>query len=188
MTCCAIPIEPDNPPQPWAYFLEDVDALLTHPIEVHCLGGFAVSLCYGVPRSTGDIDYVLVHPDGQQRFLEQVAGRESDLSKKHGIHFQYVTVGNLPENYEERLREIFPGFCATIKLLVLDPYDLALSKLERNSPKDREDVEYLATHVPLDPEKLRKIYQDELRPYLANEDRHDLTLKLWLESFYGWPG
>src|SRR5271169_3220019 len=180
-----MPVQRDRPPQPWANFLKDVDARLTHPIELHCLGGFAVSLCYGMPRPTGDIDYILVRPQEQQPFLEQVAGQESGLSKKYGIHFQYVTVCNLPENYEERLREIFSLFCANIKLQILDPYDLALSKLERNSPKDREDVEHLARHVPLDPEKLRKIYQDEMRPYLVNEARHDLTLNLWLEFFFG---
>jgi hypothetical protein len=30
------------------------------------------------------------------------------------------------------------------------PYDLALSKLERNSQKDRDDVRFLARSVPLD--------------------------------------
>jgi len=67
----------------------------------------------------------------------------------------------------------------------LEAHDLALSKLERNSARDREDVKFLARSVPLDPALLESRYHAELRPYLANPERHDLTLRLWLEMFRG---
>jgi hypothetical protein len=179
-----MPSKPNEPPLPWATFLQEVDALLHRNVELHCLGGFAVSVCYGLLRPTGDIDYLAVIPLEEQNRLEKIAGRNSDLARKHRVYFQYVPAPNLPDNHQQRLQEIFPGLCRRIRLLVLDPYDLALSKLERNSPKDREDVEYLAQHVPLDPDVLRRRYQDELRPYLPNEARHDLTLNLWLDSYF----
>jgi uncharacterized nucleotidyltransferase DUF6036 len=50
-----------------------------------------------------------------------------------------------------------------LRLCALDPFDLALSKLERNIQKDRDDVKYLAKTVPLDLEVLRQRYQKELR-------------------------
>jgi len=34
--------------------------------------------------------------------------------------------------------------------MALDPHDLALSKLERNSQKDRDDVRFLARSIPFD--------------------------------------
>ena len=47
---------------------------------------------------------------------------------------------------------------------------------------------YLAETLHLSPEVLAERYTRELRPYLANETRHDLTLKLWLEiGFEGHP-
>jgi hypothetical protein len=49
---------------------------------------------------------------------------------------------------------------------------------ERNSPKDREDVQYLAKTAQLNPTVLRERYDKELRRFLANEARHDLTIKL----------
>lgn len=183
-----MPPTSDDPPSLWGNFLREVDALLEREVELHCLGGFVVSVCYGLPRPTGDIDYLSVRPPEEQVTLEQIAGRESELARRYGVHLQYVTIANSPENYEERLREIFPGFCRRIKLLVLDPYDLALSKLERNSPKDQEDVAYLSHHAPLDPEVLRHRYLiKELRPYLPNEARHDLTINLWLDSYFKKP-
>jgi hypothetical protein len=56
-----------------------------------------------------------------------------------------------------------------------------LSKLTRNSPVDREDVKFLMRRAPLDPKVLQERYRRELRPYLSNEARHDLTLALWLD-------
>jgi hypothetical protein len=69
-------------------------------------------------------------------------------------------------------------------MFALDPYDLALSKLERNSPKDAEDVQYLAKNLSLDTGILRERYNNELRPYLSREGWHDQTLNLWIESYF----
>ena len=77
---------------------------------------------------------------------------------------------------------MFAGAFSKLKLFALDPHDLALSKLERNAQRDREDVFYLADTVPLDVSMLRQRYQEELRPYLGNPAREDLTLELWIEA------
>lgn len=59
---------------------------------------------------------------------------------------------------------------------------LSLSKIERNTQRDRDDVKHLARTVPLDLGILQERYQTELRPDLGNPAREDLTLKLWLEA------
>ena len=66
------------------------------------------------------------------------------------------------------------------------PSPLALSKLARNSPIDREDVARLARAVPLDPVVRRERYETELRPIIIGDlARHDQTLALWLEAYFG---
>jgi hypothetical protein len=116
--------------------------------------------------------------------LQAIAGAGSALAKKHKVHLQHVTVNSLPEDYEARLVEMFPGRFKNLRLYAPDPYDLILSKLERNSAKDRDDVEYVAQACRLKPEILRERYERELRAYLANQTRHDLTLRVWLESCF----
>jgi CRISPR/Cas system-associated protein Csx1 len=59
-----------------------------------------------------------------------------------------------------------------------------LSKLVRNSPVDLEDARFLARTGRLTENILKQRCEKELRPYLANEKRHDLTLKLWLEACF----
>lgn len=68
-----------------------------------------------------------------------------------------------------------------MRLKGLDPYDLALSKLERNTQRDRDDVKHLTRTVPLDVTVLEERYHTELRTDLGNPQREDLTLKLWIE-------
>jgi uncharacterized nucleotidyltransferase DUF6036 len=173
-----------RPPSPWAEFLRELDALLPNQVKVHCIGGFVVSLYYGLPRPTGDIDFYSALPIACVNDLEAKAGAGSALAKKYKIHVQHVAVNSLPENYEERLSEMFAGRFKKLQLFAPDPYDLILSKLERNSPKDREDVEYLARTCHLKPDLLHERYEKELRPNLANEARHDLTLRLWLDAYF----
>jgi hypothetical protein len=172
-------------PSPWKEFLTELDAALTEPVSLYCIGGFVVSLCYGLPRPTGDIDCYSVLPHSCVHILEQTAGLGSPLSKKYKVFLHFVQVNTMPEDYEARSVEMFPGRFKRLRLYAPDPYDLILSKMERNSPKDREDVEYLVKAHHLDPQQLRERYEKELRPYLANESRHDLTLKLWLDACFG---
>lgn len=85
------------PPEPWHSFLSDIDDAATEDLALHCIGGFAVSLYYGLTRPTGDL-------------------------------------------YADRLTEMFVGVFQRLRLSVLDPYDLVLSKLPRNLEVDLEDA------------------------------------------------
>jgi hypothetical protein len=178
-----------DPPLPWSAFLDELDQAISGPIELHCIGGFVVSLLYGLSRPTGDVDYIAAIPRYRMEELEQLAGGRSKLAAKYKIHLQHVTLATMPEDYESRLKEMFPRRCKKLKILAADPYDLVLSKLERNSPKDQGDVEYLAKTVPLDPKILRDRYEKELRPNLmVRESWHDGTLEMWIGSYFSNPG
>ena len=85
----------------------------------------------------------------------------------------------LHQNLDLGLRDLLGDF---LRLLALDPYDLALAKLERNIQRDRDDVKYLARNIPFDLDILKDRYQKELRRLLGNPRREDLTLKLWLDA------
>jgi Nucleotidyltransferase of unknown function (DUF6036) len=165
---------------PWAAFLDELDSLVPEPLALHCIGGFVLTVLYGVPRVTSDLDCVAILPHHD---LEAIAGRGSPLAKKHRVYLQYVAVNTMLQDYETRLKELFPRRFKNLRIFVPDPYDLILSKLERNSPKDREDVDYLANKLKLDRNLLRERYEREQRPNLSNEPRHDLTLKLWMDLF-----
>jgi hypothetical protein len=167
--------------EPWRGFLTDLDSLVSHDVRFHCCGGFVVTMLYGLVRTTADLDVLSILPTEDQRALATEAGQGSALHKTHGIYLDIVTVATYPDSYEDRLTNMYPRAFRHIHLLALDPYDLALTKLTRNADRDRSDVEYLATAVPLDVAVLRERYQREMRGYVGLPEREDLTLELWIE-------
>jgi hypothetical protein len=176
-----------SPPEPWRSFLQELDERLTGATRLHCLGGFVVSLHYGIGRHTSDIDFLTVVPRQYADDIEAIAGLNSELHRKFRLYMQPVTIATVPENHETRLARMFPATrWANLSLFAMEAHDLALSKLERNAERDREDVQQLARAGLLDPTTLRTRYLDEMQPYLLGEtERHDRTLELWLEMC--WP-
>ena len=168
-------------PEPWKSFLDEIDAAISSPLRLDCLGGFVVTLLYGMSRASADIDVFEIAPSSVSRVVMQVAMQGGTLHRKYGLYLDRVTVAFVPEDYESRLIEMFPGAFKHLRLMALDPYDLALSKLERNTQKDRDDVSYLARTIPFDLDILQERYETEFRWQLGNPTREDLTLRLWME-------
>lgn len=167
-------------PEPWRSFLRELDELANEETRLDCMGGFVVTQLYGSPRTTSDLDVMEVAPRGQLHRLEP--GRQGGpLHRKYKVYLDHVGVAKVPEDYEQRLTEMFAGIFRRLRLCALDPYDLALSKLERNIQRDRDDVKHLAHMVPLDLRVLQERYEKELRWQLGNPEREDLTLRLWME-------
>jgi len=175
-------MSPKSIPEPWKSFLHEIDSQVNERIDLHCLGGFVVTMLYGLKRPTVDVDVLSITPTHQREFLLQLAGKGSKLQQKYKLYLDYVTVATVPEDYEERLQEMFPKVFRHLHLLAFDPYDIALAKLERNTQRDRDDAKYLARLVPFDLAVLQDRYQRELRPNLGNPAREDLTMKLWIEG------
>jgi len=171
-------------PAPWSAFLLELNEELSGPVEIQCMGGFVLTAVYGLPRVTGDLDYVTLVPSDAFEEVERLAGRGSKLAYRYKVCVQQAGgVTDLPEEYDERLVDLALGL-PNLFLKVLEPYDLALSKLTRNSPKDREDVKFLAAKLKLSFRKLSERFGAEMKPWVANPERHELTLAiLWREYF-----
>lgn len=177
-------MESERMPEPWFSFLTEIDRSANEPISLQCIGGFAVSMYDGLSRPTGDIDVIEVTPTAVKPWLSRTGGEGSRLHKRHKIYVQMVTVATVPYLYEERLTEMFEGQFQRLRLFVLDPYDLVLSKLSRNAEVDVEDAKHLVRSQKLHLALLEARYKDELRPDMTGPlDRHDLTMKLWLAAF-----
>jgi hypothetical protein len=127
-----------------------------------CLGGFVVTECYGNPRTTRDFDVLDVAPRRMSAQLIAIAGQGSELARRHHLYIDAF----------ERLH-----------LRVMDPYDVALSKLSRNLDRDHDDVMHLARTVPFDLDLLERRYKEELRPDLfGNVAEKDDWFHSWLED------
>lgn len=170
------------PTEPWRSFLSELDACLTGEVELRCFGGFVVAQHYGLGRETSDIDFVAAITESCADDLEQLAGMHSGLHRKYRVYLQHVGISTPPSDYAGRLTPMFPNApWKRLKLLALDATDLALSKLERNAERDRDDFLRLARAGLLDLVAFKERYFEEVRPYmLGNLAWHDKTVELWL--------
>jgi hypothetical protein len=170
-------------PEPWGSFFRDLDSVATGQVDLHCIGGFVVTKKYGFLRETADVDVLSIRPSEQQDQLLRLGAQGSDLHRKYRVYLQLVTVIEAyPDNYEERLKEMYPGELTQLRLLAPEAHDLALMKLGRNNERDREDVKFLARRGLITADGLRDRYEQEMRSYIAMpENRTDPVIRLWQE-------
>jgi hypothetical protein len=70
-----------------------------------------------------------------------------------------------------------------LTIFIPEVYDLILSKLERNSPKDQADIDFLARKYNLSYATLRKRFYDEL-DFIANREYHLATLETFWRDWF----
>jgi hypothetical protein len=130
--------------EPWLSFLQEIDQRIEEVTVLPCLGGFVVTQCYGNLRATSDSDVLDVAPARMSARLVEIAGRGTELARRHRLYIDIVGVASVPYEYESRLTDLCPGTFERLHLRVMEPYDVALSKLSRNHDRDHDDVMYLA--------------------------------------------
>lgn len=167
-------------PARWKEFLTEIDESLEEQTKLHCIGGFVIRALYNFARETSDLDFIDCIPKGNQQRLYDLAGKGSPLFQKYQVYLDPVGVAQMPYSYEDRLIEMFPGNFKNLRLYALDPYDLALTKLERSAQHDLEDVIHLAKIVPFDLEIFKQRYDEEMRIYLE-DGRHRHTFGHWID-------
>ena len=170
-------------PEPWLSFLTEIDSSIESEVSFHCFGAFAITLLYGLPRATSDVDVMSAAVGNHYDELETLAGKNSALHKKHRVYLDLVgSIATVPDHYEHRLISISPTTFEKIKFYVMEIHDIILSKLNRNSPKDIQDVQHLAKVSEIDTQFLRERYQQELRHnVIGPPSRVDHTLEMWIE-------
>jgi hypothetical protein len=145
-------------PEHWRSFLSRIDGSLNKEVELHCFGGFVVTMLYGLARATVDVVVMMIAPASAAQVLVGMAGEGSELHREYGVYLDLVTIASVPEDYDQRMTEMFPREFKHLRLFAFDPYDVALAKLERNLLRDRDDVKYLARTIPFDLSVLKLVH------------------------------
>lgn len=133
-------------------FLVELGRRYPRSSELLLLGGSALCLL-GSSRPTLDIDYV--GDDLSKTELQQTIDQ---VAKEMGIEVEAVPIAGfvpLPEDNVERRVPV--GQFDAIEVFVLDPYTIALSKIDRGFDTDIEDVIFLIRREFVQLEKLESL-------------------------------
>jgi hypothetical protein len=79
-------------PEPWFSFLKELDELATTAVSFHCIGGFVVTMLYGLGRTTGDLDVLEVAPKSAGDAFAKVAMQGGELHRKYKVYLDQVGV------------------------------------------------------------------------------------------------
>lgn len=88
------------------------------------------------------------------------------------------------EYHLENRIEYAKGTFKNLRIFILDLYDLVLSKLDRCSSKDRDDIQWLKENFVIDVDRLIKAYQ-EGRLNALNPGRVDGNFLYILDAVFG---
>jgi hypothetical protein len=103
-------------PEPWLSFLSKLDESVSEPIDLHCLGGFVVTVVYGAERTTSDIDVLTFVPKNEAWAVLNQGQKGSELHKQYKIYLDPVDIVVPPEDYDKRLTEVFTETFRNIRL------------------------------------------------------------------------
>ncbi len=159
----------------WKAFLIDVDIALSQEFTLRCLGGFVLAARYGLPRPTGDMDYIEITPGDRELEMLSIAGPDSRLAKKHRLFIHRTTISQYPDEFESRMDRPDLGL-QKLKLHVLGPYDLALSKLCSDRTKDTEDAKHLIQEAHLELDEFLRIWNSEMAYRVPARYQTDIDL------------
>lgn len=137
--------------------LNEVGNRYPYPASLILLGGSALCLL-GSTRPTLDIDYVGddLHKDELQHKIDEVA-------QEMQLDVEAVPIeGFIPLPADAQERTVTVGDFGNLTVSILDPYSIALSKLDRGFDSDIEDIVFLVEQKLVDLEQLKAIVHDAL--------------------------
>ena len=150
---------------------------LDPPVQAWLAGGFAVYF-YTQHRRSLDVDIKWSHkipipPDMRVFEIGGVGGGLPDVVVMDGSFADVL--GSHPPDWEKRSQEIYRF--DNIVLHVIDPVDLAVSKVARFSERDRSDIRELAEHGLIDPDVFAARAEEALSYYVGDLTfvRHNLA-------------
>ena len=83
---------PDLPPEPWLSLLREIDRRANTAVDLVCIGGFVMTIAYGAPRMTADLDVLWTARDPAAAATLIVAERGGDLHRRYGVSIDRVSV------------------------------------------------------------------------------------------------
>jgi hypothetical protein len=102
-----------------ALFLPELDSAVREEVRLDCMGGFVISMVYGFSRPTADLDVLEIAPGEAGRPILELGMKDGPLHNKYKIYLDHVGVVHVPEDYKDRLTEIFPKAFKHLRLLPL---------------------------------------------------------------------
>jgi hypothetical protein len=144
-------------------FLEAIDTELElqtaagQKLDLCLIGRSALIVRFGLDLATRDVDIIQDPGSALQAMALDLFGKGTRNAERLGFYLEVVPQGlpPIPGGYIHRSVDI-PGPWKVLRPKQPEPHDLAVTKLKRFHPKDREDLRILCDSGELDAGRLKQ--------------------------------
>ncbi len=167
-------------------FLQALDKELTYDVAVVCLGGTALTLA-GLKDVSHDVDIIVRTANPKQfedfsKRYNQVAKRLGIIEGEHGPFPEFDMSLLEMKDYFARAHPYQSIRLKRITILLMDIYDIVLSKLNRSIKRDIDDIKKLIATDLLSKNQLKQRYFELMRQQEDMEIRKHFVGKV--ETFF----
>lgn len=151
--------------------LRELGLLVEEHIQLNIGGSIALILRGSLARATEEIDVVDEVPSALRLDVDLL----NKLQRRNGLNFSHIPKSCLPNNWEKRLQ--FFGSFGKVRVCLVDPVDIFLSKLFSSRTKDRNDLRQLAKSM--DREKLERVLNADAQQLLGEANLRQKAKDNW---------
>lgn len=162
-------------PETILQYFRELGAHVKRPIHMNVGGCVPLILGGLVARKTEDIDVVDEIPAelrGEYKLLD-------DLARRYNLELTHFQHHYLPSGWEGRLRSLEP--IGGLRISLVDPYDVFLSKLSSVREKDFDDLRAVAPQ--LDKDRLVRLLKETMQATLALAELRERAAHNWYVLF-----
>ncbi|WP_428323722.1 DUF6036 family nucleotidyltransferase [Nitrosopumilus sp.] len=159
-------------------FLEELDKELEREITVVAVGGTAMTL-HNAKASTIDVDFTIPAQDYSEfdRVLKIIPHGFKVDAWNNGMVFSQ----DLPDDYLEKSKPVRTKM-KKMKLRILDPLDIIVTKIGRLHGRDKEDIATCIKKFRITPEQIKKRAKQVV--YVGREENYEINLNHVIKNFF----
>lgn len=161
-------------------YLEEIDKNIEREVTLIAVGGTAMTMLE-LKETTKDVDFCTL--TRKERSIVKAAGEKVKGEIRMDLFSEgYIFSVQLPDDYAKMAKQ--SGFrFKKLTLKILHPVDIIVSKTDRLSERDVEDIKALIKGKRVDKKKLEQRYREAIETIPGKRENFEYNRKEVLELF-----
>ena|SRR3989338_1521643 len=161
--------------------LKLIDSHLNRKMELIAVGGTAMTLL-NLKESTKDVDFCTDTKEDEtilRKAISEVGGEFRIDIFKEG----YIFSVQLPEDYAKKSKQIEGNF-KHLSLKTLHPVDIVMTKIDRLSARDQDDIEAIIKSKRIRKEALKKRFKEVATSIPGRQSNFEYNFNYIIKNFF----
>lgn len=161
-------------------YLEEIDKNIKQEVTLIAVGGTATTML-GLKEATKDVDFCT--PTRKEQSIVKAAAEKVKGKIRIDLFSEgYIFSVQLPDNYAKMAKQSDFKF-KRLTLKILHPVDIIVSKTDRLSERDAEDIKALIKKKRVSKKKLEQRYRKAIKSVPGKRENFEYNSKQVLELF-----